>query len=94
MPAQSASMLQPQLGVPVQVPAWQVSPCVQLLPSSQVAVSSPGAGTQPKVASHANGQALPVPQPSVPDDVQAPLTQRSPKVQTLPSSQVVPSANA
>jgi hypothetical protein len=79
---------------PVHVPAWQVSVCVQALPSLQVVPSVLGAYVH-----------LPVPVSQIPGswhwsggsqtvgvpEMQVPPVQTSPTVQALPSLQVVPS---
>src|SRR5262249_46311051 len=76
-------------GAPVQLPAWQLSPCVHALPSSQVVPSTTAACWQPAAGSQLSVvQALPssqfggVPawQPAAPAQTSAPL-------QALPSSQ-------
>src|SRR5437867_4412692 len=81
--------------VPVQTPAWQVSPLVQALPSLQLVPLATGwgfgqvpvAGSQLPPVWHWSGAGHTMPVP-----LQTPAWQVSPVVQVLPSLQAVPLA--
>jgi hypothetical protein len=78
-------------GVPVQVPAWQVSAPLQALPSLQVVPLGTGVCWQPWTGSQVSAvQGLPSSQLRGGPDVQVPAWQVSAPWQTLPSLQVVP----
>ena len=79
--------------MPLQTPAWQVSLCVQALPSLQAAPSGlTGFEQAPVCGSHvpASWQASGAAQVTAFPPVQTPAEHVSVRVQALPSSQAVP----